>query len=461
MTRTLLLAALAVAGIAAAFLLPRRYPAPLASSSTPPAPAPGAGSLTLTARPARQAFLAGGDDLDLVYELQAAHAVKGARSPVDFALVLDRSGSMTGEPLAKAKEAARSLVARLAPDDRLALVNFGSDARLSLATTPMDAAGKARALEEIDRIAADGGTNIGQALLAALHALDDAGRREKAVRRMVLLSDGQANEGLVGPSLIQLARTIDRDGTRVSALGLGVDFDEDLMLALADAGGGRYRYLRDADEVESALAQELEQASATAASGVTLSLQLPEGVELRELVGYRATTSRGNRLTLALSDFAAGERRRVVVRVHARAGHPGERTLARAQVDYTDALAHHPAQSRADAVALATNDPSRIAASYDRDAAKAGLQARLGQSLAQAAHLYQNNDSAGATRAVDGTLGRLQQEAQALGDVGFSARLAAEGQQAEALLQAAPAPSAAGRASTKSLKAFGTAAARR
>lgn len=468
MKRTYLLIAMAVVGVAAAFLLPRARleappvpsPAPRVTPPPPPVtPAPGAGSLTLRARPARHAFLAGGDDVDVVYEVEAVRSPDGQRAPVDFALVLDRSGSMTGEPLQKAKAAAKALVRKLTARDRLALVHFGSDARLAFAATLMTASAQEQAMRAIDQIDADGGTNLSEALLVAERALDEAGRREGVVRRVALLSDGQANEGQLGPQLLGLAQRLGREGLRLSALGLGLDFDEDTMLALADQGGGQYRYLRDGDEVASALALELQQASQTAATAILLRLE-PSAGEITEVVGY-PVERQGGVVTLALSDLSAGELRRVVVRLHTFRTDLGLHGLVEGRLTYDDVLAgHKPSGAAAAASAAATTDPVKVAASYDHDAAKAGLRARFGGTMLKAAGLYDRDDVAGATRTLDTVLDGIRREAAAIGDGAFADELSARREEAVEGMRAAPSATAGGRGLSKSLKSFGSDTAR-
>jgi len=460
MKRTTLLFVVAIGGILAALLLPRLrqqtqvQPPQLVVTPTPtPPPALPNGSLTIRGRPARHAILASGDNLDVVYEISAATAPNEQRLPVDFALVFDRSGSMSGEPLQKARAAAISLIDRLSERDRLAIVHFGSEARLGLNATAMDEEGKAIARRVISDIQADGSTNMSAALTEAEQALLRAGAREGAVRRLVLLSDGEANEGILGQGLVDLVRHLNGEKMRVSALGLGLEFDEDTMLALADAGGGQYRYLRNADEVASALTQELSQAASTAASALSLQLFPGDGVTIRDVFGYDVVRD-GNAIRLGLSDLAGGETRRVVIRVHSGNGSTGARTLVDARLSYDDVRANHQARgAQVLAEVEATGDSTKVALSYDKDAASTSLRARWGGSLIHAMHDYEKNDSAKATQDLDNGLMELQKEAAAAGDAKLAEELSKRKDEAVQLM-AAPAAAPAGSMARKQLKSY-------
>lgn len=416
MKRTLVLAALALAGLVAAFLLPRPHtPVP---SPPPVEPVRVEGSVSLRLRPERSVVRAGGDELDVVVELSASGGGQ-ARSPVDFALALDRSGSMSGEPMQRLRKAARSFVLRLEAHDRLALVAFGSDAPIALPATAMTEEGRAQALRVIDGLYADGGTNLSGALESARLALDQVEPRERAVRRIVLLTDGRANEGLVGPGLHGLAEELAGAGFRLSALGLGEEFDEHTLAALADAAGGRYRYLRSARELDDALAQELAEASATAASYVALDLESMPGAEIVAVYGFDAGARR-----LALRDLAAGETRTVVLRVRTRHAAAGPAELVRASLRYADVLAgRRPVQTDATARVRVSADGSDVERSLDADASRVALVARWGRSQETAAELVGSEGVSGARTHLKRAFDALQQEAREHGDPALTRQL--------------------------------------
>jgi hypothetical protein len=117
-----LLAGLALVGVRAACVAP-----PAAGGATTVS-APGGGRVTFTGTLDRTSVLRGGDGvvrMELV--MRAAPDVEhvtAVRRPTDLVIVLDRSGSMTGEKIEHARAAVRELIGQLGPDDRFALVTY-------------------------------------------------------------------------------------------------------------------------------------------------------------------------------------------------------------------------------------------------------------------------------------------------------------------------------------------------
>ncbi|MFN7175096.1 MAG: vWA domain-containing protein, partial [Thermaurantiacus tibetensis] len=159
-------------------------------------------TLTLSLQPRRPALLAGLDNaLEVLVRAEAAPAPEGAghRRRLDLALVIDRSGSMAGQPLAEAKRLAAEMVARLDPRDRIAIVTYDDAVQVPVPSRPVGE--RASILAAIAGIEAGGST--------ALHAGWAAGAEEAAravaeadVARVLLLSDGCANHGLTDPDRI-------------------------------------------------------------------------------------------------------------------------------------------------------------------------------------------------------------------------------------------------------------------
>ncbi|MGH7658922.1 MAG: vWA domain-containing protein, partial [Gemmatimonadales bacterium] len=118
------------------------------------------------------------------------------RAPINVALVLDRSGSMTGSPLAAAREAAARFVSFLAPEDPLSIVVF--DDTVETIYGPAPAGDLSDALGALSRVREGGCTNLsGGWLTGARHVRQHL---VEGTNRVVLLTDGQANSGITDPS---------------------------------------------------------------------------------------------------------------------------------------------------------------------------------------------------------------------------------------------------------------------
>ena len=330
-------------------------------------------------------------------ELTGATLPDQARRAVDFALVLDRSGSMAGEKLASAKEAARSLVRQLRDSDRLTLVHYGSDVRVFPARFATSE-NKEALLRDIDGIVDDGGTNMSGGLVAARDALRSASGRS-AVKRMLLLSDGEPTEGVTDAGeLGKLARAFRAEGISLSAVGVGTEFNENLMQTLAELGSGSYGFMRDGHALASLFQKDLNQASTAVARGVSLSFELPEQVELGEVLGYAAEQN-GRSVRVSLPDFSSGQVERVVVRLvpGESSEHEGTLELAKVRVSYDDLLTQSRGELATSLVATRTASDERALAGRDAKGTLDVTRARGAQNLTRAADAMAAGNLAGAT----------------------------------------------------------------
>jgi Ca-activated chloride channel family protein len=412
MSRTALLTAIA-AGLALLAIIagiPVPQSGPKTDSST--AQANPGNSLAMQGRLSHPVVSPGASEIFLAVDLSGFQLPGAERSPVNLALVIDRSGSMSGYKLEQAKAAARHLVRQLRDPDRLAIVHYGSDVR-TLPSAQATASGREKMIAWIDAIRDEGGTNIGAALSAAQGQLAGA-QSDFKVSRMILISDGQPTEGMVDSSqLIGLAKEIRTQGISLSAIGVGTDFNEDLMHALAEFGSGSYAYLRDASALATVFQKDLQQAGTVVARDVELSIDLPDGVELGEVFGYRATQS-ARTIRIPLTDFAAGQTERVVARFEIHAPGAGSTfQVASLKLRYSDLLRSAPGQSTAALSASISSDAREVLSKRDKEAMVYAARARSAFNTERAAAALER--------------GQLR-EAKAL--LGANARILAEAEQA-------------------------------
>lgn len=252
------------------------------------------------------------------------------RTPLNLAVVLDRSGSMTGAKLEKTKQAAMQLVDRLDAQDFVSLVVFSDRAQI---LAPAQRVEDRRALKRIIQgIEASGST--------ALHAGVSLGADQvgeylsgKRINRVILLSDGLAN---IGPSstreLRRLGCDLSEKGIAVTTIGVGDDYNEDLMAGLAEASDANYYYVKDTEKLPEIFAKELGEMISVAARDVRIEIICPDGVKPLGFIG-RAETFSGNCATVKLSQFTGGQNRYLLLRCLASGEQP---EVARVKVSYTD-----------------------------------------------------------------------------------------------------------------------------
>jgi len=224
--------------------------------------------------------------LSLQTPAEEATTEKKVKRSSDFVVVLDRSGSMSSDDkLPFAKAAIGELIATLNAEDRFALVTFDNRVILEAPLTALDGAGRRRLLDKVKRIQAGGGTNISAGLSQARQVLHN--EESPRIRRIILLSDGQANEGITSPE--GLSGIVDRavaDNIVVSTIGLGLGFNQNLMSQLADHGMGNYAYLEHLGGLGVVLASTVKEARETYASRSEVVLNLPRGVHIKDAGGY-------------------------------------------------------------------------------------------------------------------------------------------------------------------------------
>ena len=306
----------------------------------------------------------GSDEMFLRIGLDAAKVHGVERLPMVLAIVIDRSGSMDGDKMDKTRLAAKQLVDRLSDEDRLSVISYATDYSVDLALVKVGHVGRAKIRRIIDDLYVGGGTNLSGGLKAGL---DEVARvREKnVVRRVVLMSDGNANQGETDPSyLARVAQRARVRGTTITSLGVGVDFNEDLMTLLAESGGGAYYYARNADAIAAALQAELDGLVAVAARGVEVALEVADGVTIKEIYGY-PTELRHGRIVIPVGDMASGEHRQIVARVSIRPTGEGAHALTNVSLAYT------PAQA---STVVSQNGNLTVVATDDRDAIRSGAR---------------------------------------------------------------------------------------
>ncbi|MDR9392613.1 MAG: VWA domain-containing protein, partial [Trueperaceae bacterium] len=232
--------------------------------------AAGGGTVTATLRPlVPDGLPAAGGTVPVLLRLEGhlEDGARPARTPLDLALVLDRSGSMRGAPLEAARQGAHDAIDLLEDGDRVALVTFDHEVerRAPLTELGSDRSALHAAVDDVTargRTALHGGWTEGAQALA--DHLDPARRA-----RVLLLTDGRANVGVTDPATFaQDVADLHATGIATSTLGVGPRFGEDLLAALAEAGAGRFGYAETAGDVRDAVVAEVVGADATVARDV-------------------------------------------------------------------------------------------------------------------------------------------------------------------------------------------------
>lgn len=261
----------------------------------------------------------------------------GNRPPVNLAVVLDRSGSMTGDKIEKAKEAAIAALRRLGPDDLFSLVMYDHEVETLV---PAQSARNTEWIEgRIRTIGARGNTalfaGVSQGAAEVRRHLED----RRYVHRIILLSDGLANVGPSAPEdLARLGAALIKENISVTTVGVGTDYNEDLMTRLSQQSDGNTYFVRSSDDLPRIFSAELGDVLSVVARKVILEITFPDGVTPVRIIGRDGSVGR-DKVELQLNQLYGGQQKYVLVEVRVPPGTAGtERELAQARCRYENAL---------------------------------------------------------------------------------------------------------------------------
>lgn len=181
--------------------------------------------------------------------------VQSVTQPRDLTVVVDVSGSMSGDKIDQARAAIHQLLNSLRTTnrrtpDRFRLIQFSSAVRVHAQEwTVATAASLQDAHEWVDALQANGGTNISGALTEAFRLDSPEGR----LPLVVFMTDGLPSVGEQNPERIAVQAEQDRGDARLFAFGIGYDVNTYLLDRLSAAGRGATEYVEPDESVESAI----------------------------------------------------------------------------------------------------------------------------------------------------------------------------------------------------------------
>jgi Ca-activated chloride channel family protein len=186
--------------------------------------------------------------------------------PKDVVFLMDTSGSQQGEPLAKSQELMRRFIQGLNPNDTFTIIDFANTAQ-ALSTTPLanTAENRQRAINYIDKLQANGGTELFNGIQAVMNFPAAARGR---LRSVVLITDGYiGNENEV----LALVQQSLKPGNRLYSFGVGSSVNRFLLNRLAEVGRGTSQVIRQDEPSASAVEKFFTQINSPVLTNIQIS----------------------------------------------------------------------------------------------------------------------------------------------------------------------------------------------
>ncbi len=311
-------------------------PTPNPNGSAIAADAPNPNGSWIGVAAGSDAFVPGAQDTFVAVWVDIPKDSLESHAPADVALVIDTSGSMSGDKIRHARAAAQQLVDNLRDGDIVSVHSFSDAAQERVSPTRLDPQSRRRIASVLTELNADGGTNLFEGVRAAGMAAMSAPPTH-LVRRVVLISDGIATVGMTARSNMELlGEKASERGVQITAIGVGLDYDELTLNALAIKSAGRLYHMENTQALGEIVASEMKLLKSTRAAETRVSIVPAPGVQLVSVDGAQSRWSSGGTLEVPLGSMFAGQHKEFIVRARLNAPESGTHPVASVRLVFLD-----------------------------------------------------------------------------------------------------------------------------
>jgi Ca-activated chloride channel family protein len=332
------------------------------------------------------------------------------RAPINAAVVLDKSGSMQGEKIERAKQAAIMALSSLNSNDIISVVTYSDTVNVLVPANRVN--DRADLTYQIGRIRSQGRTalfaGVSKGAYEVRKYLD-----QNRVNRVILLSDGLAN---VGPSsaseLGQLGASLGQDGMSVTTIGLGLGYNEDLMTRLAGYSDGNHAFAENASDLADIFRKEFNSAMSVVAKELHIIIRCNGDIRPIRVMGRDAQIV-GQTVRVDLNQLSSSQEKFIVLEVEVPEGRVGQsQKLASVDVSYRNL---HTKRNDAlnDSVSVNfTESPKRVEESVNKKVMESAIEQVIILDSKDAVRLRDKGDISGAKKKMQSSADFLKENAR-------------------------------------------------
>ncbi len=274
-----------------------------------------------------------------VYALVDIKAGAGATlgtMPMNFALVLDRSGSMDGEKMEHLKEAVGYVVDHMSDGDSISVTIFDDQVETLVPSQPAKNRNEIKSL--ISQVIARGGTQISDGLKAGMEELKKGYGRDR-VNRILLLTDGQTWDD--EEACLKIADEAGKQGIAVTSIGIGDDWNEKLLLQIAERSRGDSHWIQNPIAILDAFRSEVAGMQSVAATNLKLTARMTSGVRPEKvhvtvpiIADVTGRTTKGGSVFMELGSLDGKKGQMVLIEMRVPAQKAGISRIGQVEVSY-------------------------------------------------------------------------------------------------------------------------------
>lgn len=208
------------------------------------------------------------------------------RDAMNIVAVIDKSGSMSGQPIETVKASLHQLVDQLGPGDQLAIVLYGDRSHVHMPPTAISARDKQKVHAQINQIAIAGSTNMEEGLKVGYQVATESAGHFRGTTRLMLFTDERPNVGATDKeSFMGMARAGSKRGVGLTTIGVGTQFGAEIATAIASVRGGNLFFFPSVPDMEAKFKKDLDTMLSELAYDLKLKIWPQKGYKLVGLFG--------------------------------------------------------------------------------------------------------------------------------------------------------------------------------